>query len=313
MLVVSRNGPELLPRNPNAFGRYPLDRAAHHRRDAAWLKAAMGDDTQNVVIPFHQGKPLMYESGSLYHVRALATHIHAELGRQDSPLLFLGIDGNQDAYFACEIADPTSLDSYGQFLDLRMAGPRMEAKELSIVGAAKAIFEWHENNRFCAKCATPSDVAEAGWKRVCPNCKREHFPRLDPVVIMTPVLGDRVLLGRQKMWPRGMYSALAGFIEPGETIEEACARETLEEAGLVVTNVRLHSTQPWPFPHSLMIGVICEVEADTLRIDELELESARWFTREEAKQLVAVKHSDSFAPQGFAIAHQLLKTWSEES
>ncbi|MDX2276773.1 MAG: NAD(+) diphosphatase [Hyphomonadaceae bacterium] len=312
MLVVLHKGPALSPHNPNAFARYPLDRAGHRRSDQAWLDAAMGDDTQNVVIPFYQGKPLITENGPLYHARALATHIYHELGRPDSPLIFLGIDGNGDAYFACEIADPATLETLGQFMDLRMAGMRMDARELPIVGCAKAVLEWHENNRFCAKCGTPSDVAEAGWKRVCPNCRREHFPRVDPVVIMLPVLGERVLLGRQRMFPRGMYSALAGFVEPGETIEEAAARETLEEAGLVVTRVHAHSTQPWPFPHSLMIGAICEVEADTLKVDEHELETARWFTRDEARLLIEGKHPDCFAPPPFAIAHHLLKSWAEE-
>lgn len=313
MLVISHKGPTLLPHNPNAFGRYPLDRAAHRRRDDGWLHAAMADDTQNVVIPFHHGRPLVVESGPVYVAKALATHIHRELGAHDSPLLFLGIDGNQDAYFACEVGDPSSLESYGQFLDLRTVGPRMDPKELSIVGCAKAVLEWHDKNRFCAACGARSQAAEAGWKRVCAQCAREHFPRVDPVVIMTPIFDGRILLGRQKIWPQGMHSALAGFVEPGESIEEAVARETLEEAGLVVTQVRQHSVQPWPFPHSLMIGVACDVEADTVRVDEHELESARWFTRDEAKLLIAAKHPDAFAPPPFAIAHQLIKAWAEAS
>jgi NAD+ diphosphatase len=312
MMVISHKGPALLPHNPNAFGRYLLDRAAHHRRDDAWLKAALADNTQTTMIPFHEGRPLVMESGALYLARGLATLVYTEFGRHDAPLLFLGIDGNQDAYFACEISDPASLETYGQFMDLRAAGPRFDPKELPIVGCAKAIFEWHDKNRFCAACGARSESAEAGWKRVCTQCAREHFPRVDPVVIMAPTLGDRMLLGRQKIWPKGMHSALAGFIEPGETIEEAVARETLEEAGLVVTHVRLHSTQPWPFPHSLMIGAICDVEADTVRVDEHELESARWFTREEAKLLVAAKHPEAWAPPAFAIAGQLIKSWAEE-
>ncbi len=129
---------------------------------------------------------------------------------------------------------------------------------------------------------------------------------------MLPTFGDVCFLGRQRAWPRGMHSALAGFIEPGEAIEEAVARETLEEAGLKVREVRMHSTQPWPFPHSLMIGVLCEVEDDRETVDTTELESGRWFTREEAKLLIAAKHPDAWAPPPFAIAHQLLKTWSQE-
>jgi NAD+ diphosphatase len=311
MLVVSRRGPALAPHNPNAFGRYPLDRAAHRRRDDAWLREALADDTQTTLLVFHQGKPLVMESGPTYFARALAGHVYAELGRHDSPLLFLGIDGNEDAYFACEITDRATLESYGQFMDLRSAAPRFDAKEMSIVGCAKAVLEWHDKNRFCAACAARSEPAEAGWKRVCTQCAREHFPRVDPVVIMVPTFNGRILLGRQKIWPAGMHSALAGFIEPGESIEEAVARETLEEAGLVVTNVRQHSTQPWPFPHSLMIGAICDVANDATRVDEHELESVRWFTPEEARLLVAAQHPDAWMPPPFAIAHQLVKSWAE--
>lgn len=301
----------LLPHNPNAFARSPLDRAGHRRRDSAWIATALADD-QTVVAAFNSLRPLTYESGPRLFIRWLGGHVVAELGQSEPPPLFLGVDKNGSAHFACEVADTEALRDYGQFSELRGAGPRLEADQLAILGCAKAVFEWHEKNQFCANCGARSQSAEAGWKRVCPDCKREHFPRVDPVVIMLPTLGDKCLLGRQAMWPKGMHSALAGFIEPGETIEEAVARETLEEAGLVVREVRLHSTQPWPFPHSLMIGAICDVENEEIRLDQLELESARWFTREEARLLLVGKLPHVFAPLSFAIAHQLLKTWAEE-
>jgi len=193
-----------------------------------------------------------------------------------------------------------------------MLGPRLSRDDLAILGPAKSIFEWHARNGYCANCGTPTLIVEAGWRRDCPSCSVEHYPRFDPVCIMVPTFGDKVFLGRQRAWPRGMHSALAGFIEPGEAIEEGVARETLEEAGLKVREVRMHSTQPWPFPHSLMIGVLCEVEDDRETVDTTELESGRWFTRDEAKLLIVGKHPDAWAPPPFAIAHQLLKTWSEE-
>lgn len=297
--------------NPNAFSATPLDRAGHRRRDAAWLAAALEDDTQTLMVLFHQGKPLLSTSGPGKFIRYLAAHTFKELGDPTMPLLFLGIDSNQDAHFAFEIADPGSVADYGVFEELRAAGPRLSGDQIAELGAARAVLDWHARNRFCAKCGAPSQAAEAGWKRVCDACQIEHFPRVDPVVIMIPLFGERCLLGRQKAWPPGMYSALAGFIEPGETIEAAAARETLEEVGLVVTDVRLHSTQPWPFPHSLMIGALCDVTGNAVVVDEHELEGARWFTREEARALIAGTHGDCFAPPPFAIAHQLLKTWSE--
>lgn len=300
----------LLPHNPNAFTRSPLDRAGHRRKDEAWLKDAMGND-QTRLLAFNKGRPFLYESGGGLFIRWLAMQVHAQLGDRDLPLIFLGLDSHQAPHFACEVADPSALGDLGIFEELRPAAPRLEADKLPIIGTVRAVYEWHGRNRFCANCGTPSRVVEAGWVRKCDACNAEHYPRVDPVCIMVPTYGDKCFLGRQRPWPKGMHSALAGFIEPGEAIEEAVARETLEEAGLKVRHVTTHSTQPWPFPHSLMIGVLCEVEDDKDTVDTTELESGRWFTREEAKLLIAMKHPDAWCPPPFAIAHQLLKTWSE--
>jgi len=300
----------LLPHNPNAFTRSSLDRASLLRKDEAWLAKAL-EDPQALLLPFNKGRPYLCESGEKLFVRWLAPHVYGLHGDKGLPLIFLGNDTNGDPNFACEIADPSALGDLGFFEELRPAAPRLEYDKLPIVGTAKALFEWHGRNKYCANCGTPSRVIEGGWVRKCDACNAEHYPRVDPVCIMVPTFGDKCFLGRQKPWPKGMHSALAGFIEPGEAIEEAVARETLEEAGLSVKHVEMHSTQPWPFPHSLMIGVLCEVEDANDKVDTTELESGRWFTRDEAKLLIAAKHPDAWAPPPFAIAHQLLKTWSE--
>ncbi|MES1201279.1 MAG: NAD(+) diphosphatase [Pseudomonadota bacterium] len=299
-----------LPRNPNAFANSPLDRAAHHRRDPAWLDAALRAPTTELIV-FHERRPFIVEREGDAETGWMGAHAAAAIAPPGAPLLFLGLDPHGDARFAIEIPDASPLENVGRFEELRGIGPRLSADDVAILGCARALFDWHARHGFCANCGARSEIAEAGWKRICPACKSEHFPRVDPVVIMTPVRGDRVLLGRQAKWPKGMHSALAGFMEPGETIEEAVARETFEEAGLRVNAVRLHSTQPWPFPSQLMIGVIADVESDEAKVDEHELESVRWFTREEARQLIAGKHPDCWAPPAFAIAHQLIKSWAE--
>jgi NAD+ diphosphatase len=298
-----------LPRNLNAFANSPLDRAGHHRRDPYWLASA-AEAPETRLIAFFQGMPFIVEREGALGAGWLDAHAATAIAPDETPLLFLGNDTSGSAHFAIDIPDAEVLAGAGRFEDLRAIAPRLEADDLAILGCAKAIFEWHARNGFCAKCGTATAMVDAGWKRECAACKSEHFPRVDPVVIMVPVLGERCLLGRQARWPAGMHSALAGFVEPGETIEEAVARETLEEAGLVVNAVRLHSTQPWPFPSSLMIGALCDVENDVVTIDGDELESARWFTREEARQLIAGKHPNAFAPPPVAIAHQLLKSWA---
>ena len=301
----------LLPHNPNAFTRSPLDRAGHHRRDKTWLEAALAaPETQ--LVPFHRHQPFVMDDGGVVAPGWLNGAARSRIAPPDATVLFLGVDPKGAAHFALDIPDPAPLGELGRFEDLRALGPLLSRDDLAILGPAKSIFEWHARNGYCANCATPTLIVEAGWRRDCPSCSAEHYPRLDPVCIMVPTFGEKVFLGRQRAWPKGMHSALAGFIEPGEAIEEAVARETLEEAGLKVREVRMHSTQPWPFPHSLMIGVLCEVEDDRETVDTTELESGRWFTREEAKLLIAAKHPDAWAPPPFAIAHQLLKTWSEE-
>lgn len=302
-----RSDRSLSPHNPNAFARSPLDRAGHLRGDGAWQAKALASPESRLAL--------------LHRLRVFVTQVDGATGTgwlsggaqaavAPAFVLFLGLDAEGRPHFALDVTDADAMGDLGRFEELRALAAVLPHDDLAMLGCARAVFEWHAKNQFCATCGSASIVVEAGWKRQCPSCGREHFPRVDPVVIMLPVHGEACLLGRQRGWPRGMMSALAGFIEPGETIEEAVARETQEEAGLQVHAVHLHSTQPWPFPHSLMIGAICEVAARDLKIDEAELESARWFTRDEARALIAGVHEGCFCPPPFAIAHQLLKHWA---
>jgi NAD+ diphosphatase len=202
-----------------------------------------------------------------------------------------------------------------KLLDLRSIAMRglFEADLLGELGGAKAILSWHDRHRFCANCGAASRVSAAGWRRDCDACKAQHFPRVDPVVIMLAIDGERCVLGRQRHFAPGMYSALAGFLEPGETIEDAVRREIQEEAGIACTQVSYHASQPWPFPSSLMIGCFARAPSAPLNVDLNELEHARWFTRAEAAAMLAHTHPEGMSvPQAFAIAHHLIKAYVEQ-
>jgi NAD+ diphosphatase len=185
-------------------------------------------------------------------------------------------------------------------------------EHLPPIAEAKAMLHWHARHRFCSNCGVKTDMVDGGWKRVCPTCEGQHFPRTDPVVIMLAVIGDRCLLGRSGRFAASMWSCLAGFVEPGEAIEDAVRRETLEEAGIRCGRVSYFRSQPWPFPMSLMIGCHAEALNDDIVIDRTELEDARWFTRDEVALMLMRKHPDGLGtPPPVAIAHHIIRAWVE--
>lgn len=300
----------------NTFAGNPLDRASERRGDASWL-AEMQASPESLAIALWNGRPLVEKTpeGGL-QIAYLPATMSDELAGGAERLLFMGL-WKETAVFAVDIeggVDPAEgpLRGLGAFEDLRAVAMRLPPADAAMAATAKSMFEWRRRHRHCAACGEPSLVVDGGWKRQCPACKAEHFPRTDPVVIMLPYLEDRCMLGRQAAWPAGMFSALAGFVEPGESIEEACARELAEEAALKTRSVRYHSTQPWPYPSSLMIGLIAEVEDDQAAPDQTELSEVRWFTRAEARDLLEGKIEGVFAPGPMAIAHQLIKAWADE-
>ena len=303
----------------NTFAGNPLDRASYHRTDPDWLAAQLTDPASRGIALWN-GKPLVRLDADAAAIAYLPVGLTASLaggeGGNQERLLFLGLDRGE-AVFAVDLeggADPAvgPLEGMGTFEELRGVALKLPAPEAAIVATAKSMFEWRRRHGHCSFCGQPSEPVDGGWKRKCPACGGEHFPRTDPVVIMLPYKGDRCLLGRQAQWPAGMFSALAGFLEPGESIEEACARELHEEAGLHTRRVRYHSAQPWPFPSSLMIGLLAEIEDDEAAPDQTELSEVRWFTRAEARDLLAGQVEGAFAPRPMAIAHQILKAWVEE-
>jgi NAD+ diphosphatase len=299
----------------NTFAGNPLDRASGRRGEPAWIAARLADPA-SVALVVWNGQPLV-ETGPngrprlAYVLAAMA----GELSGGPERLLFLGL-WKDAAVFAVDLEGPSDpvegpLEGLGRFEDLRGLAMDLPPDEAAIAATAKQMFEWRRRHRHCAVCGQPSAVVDGGWKRRCPACDAEHFPRTDPVVIMLPFHGERCMLGRHANRPGGMFTALAGFLEPGETIEEACARELDEEAGLRTLKVRYHSTQPWPYPSSLMIGLLAEVENDEGVPDQTELAEVRWFTRAEARNLLHGKLDGVRAPPPLAIAHQLIKAWTE--
>ncbi|GLI21607.1 NAD+ diphosphatase [Xanthobacter flavus] len=288
----------------------PLDRACH-------LRAGAADLLDHPSARFYLlGGELVALKGAGPAFDPLFDRAEAE-ARGRGEALFLGIEGDGAPRFAMGF-DPglrETLEGEGLTVtDLRTIAVSglIAPQHLGPVACGKALRAWHTRHGFCANCGAASRIVDAGWRRDCPSCGAQHFPRTDPVVIMLTARGDRCLLGRQPHFAPGMWSTLAGFVEPGETIEDAVRRETLEEAGVRTGKVRYLASQPWPFPMSLMIGCIAEATSEELVIDRNELEDARWFGRDEVTLMLTRTHPDGlFVPPPIAIAHHLIRNFIE--
>lgn len=286
-----------------AFAGSRLDRADHIRADPDRLESLM--DWRARLLRLDGLDPEITPDGKL----AWGTLADAA---PDSELVFLGLRDGKGCF--AEVAAKLIGSVAPANPRLWAAMSALDPEELATYGAARSLVDWHARHRFCARCGAPTRLAKGGWQRNCTNdaCKGEHFPRVDPVTIMLVEHSGRLLLGRQQRFPPRRFSALAGFVEPGESIEEAVAREVLEEAGVRVTSVSYIASQPWPFPSSLMMGCHAVAADDALTIDTTELEEADWFTREEVAAAMAGGEGGRFlAPPPQAIAHHLLKWWLE--
>lgn len=296
------------------FAGGQLDRAGLRRRDRAWLAEAL-ESAQARFVCFAGLAPFCLEAdGGALEAGWLSGHARAMLPVLGDPV-FLGLDAEGAPHFglalepAADAEDGPLAGIGGAFQEMRAAAMRLSAGDTAALGAARSLLDWHARHGYCANCGTPTTPAEGGWKRICPACRAEHFPRTDPVVIMLPVAGERCVVGRQGRFPPGMWSALAGFVEPGESLEEAIARETMEEVGVRVHGARYLASQPWPFPSSLMLGFLAECEAGDLLVDRDELEDACWLSRAEVRAGLAGE-GPSYFPPPVAIAHWLLQAWA---
>jgi NAD+ diphosphatase len=287
------------------FSGSAFDRADHLRGDVAAL-ATLLQHPQARILQLQGFNPALTEEGALVWGE-LQGHEPAEA--RDASLILLGLLEGIPHFVGLQMhsAEAPLYRTPRTMEVLSLLGPQ----DMSTYGTARSLIDWHGRHRFCGKCGGATVAHRAGWGRRCSVCESEHFPRVDPVVIMLAEHGDRALLGRQASWPKGRYSALAGFLEPGETVEEAVARELFEEAGVRASAVRYVTSQAWPFPAQLMLACIAEVQDDALRIDTHELEDAVWLSRDEIRAALAGDPNARFLlPPVYAVAHSLLQHWA---
>jgi NAD+ diphosphatase len=303
------------------FNFNPLNRHSDKRDDHAFIEQLRSDPAARFVL--FDGDVPLFRQGNTPDPWFAAGETFA-FG-QPLNSIFLGQDTDGSGRFALAIEfDETLHDSAHEKpsptagferIDLRSVAMRdlVAAGTLGMLAEAKSMLDWHRRHSFCSNCGSASRVTTAGWQRICDACGTRHFPRVDPVVIMLVIDGERCLLGRQRQFAPGMYSALAGFVEPGETAEDAVRREVMEEAHVTCGRVAYFATQPWPFPSSLMIGCFAQASDTEIIVDTNELEDARWFSREEVAAMLAGTHADGLsAPKPFAIAHHLLRAYVEK-
>jgi NAD+ diphosphatase len=296
----------------NLFSAGPLDRKSDLRRDQAWIAQRLRD-TESRFVPVWRTRSFINGREPVYLDGAQAATL---LGAAD-PVVFLG-EWQDRAWFALEMSK-LEPDSYpdalraGEFKDIRFASFGMHRDHAAVLAYARAILVWHRRHRYCGRCGGATQSLEAGHVRECvnPDCSKKHFPRTDPSIIVLVHAEHEgrqyCLLGRQAEWPPNVYSCLAGFVEPGESLEDAVAREVFEESGVRVDGVHYHSSQPWPFPGSLMLGFMAEAKMQEVKVDGEELEDARWFAYEDFRD--AIKTQKLMVPPPVSIAYRLVEHW----
>jgi NAD+ diphosphatase len=307
--------PDLGPKPSLGYIANALERAAERRVDDAFVAALVADDGARC---YAIGGELIVLKKGANGLDPLFTPAEVSALAATTETIFLGLL-DRAGRFGIGL-DAKATEALKSRTDLHISDLRSIAVQgltdnghLSCIAEAKALLHWHARHRFCANCGAPTRLVQGGWRRDCPACEVEHFPRTDPVVIMLAVTGDRCLLGRSRRFVPNMWSCLAGFVEPGESIEQAVRRETLEEAGIACGRVSYFASQPWPFPMSLMIGCHAEALTSDIVVDRTELEDARWFDREEIALMLQRRHPDGLGtPPPVAIAHHIIRAWVED-
>jgi len=289
---------------PNSLAGPYLNRVADWRKDEERLRALL-DDPQTLIVPVWRSRSLVIQHETTLTAQFISGI--TTLGAIDRTELVLLGEFREHACFAIELAADASprLEAPGQFRDLRTIAGELPPDEAGVLAYARAMITWRARHRFCGRCGARSLPAQGGHVLRCsdPTCGTQQFPRIDPAIIVLITDGERALLGRQAAWPPGRYSTIAGFVEPGESLEDAVVREALEETGVVVDRVDYHSSQPWPFPSSLMLGFIARAATTGIDLRDAELEDARWFTREDlATGAVAL-------PPPHSISFRLIEEW----
>jgi NAD+ diphosphatase len=292
-------------REPNVFAGPYLDRAAHLRKDAEFLASALRDP-EGLLVPVWQSRSLLRRDGGGWSAGFVSITHELRFSMPDAELVLLGLFRGK-ACFAAELpgADPPVIPPGTAFEDLRLAGGQLPQDEAGLLAYARAMVLWRQRHRYCGCCGSAMQSTSAGHVMKCPNaaCGAEHFPRLDPAIIVLVTDGERALLGRQASWPEGRYSTIAGFVEPGESLEDAVAREVLEETGVMVTEASYHSSQPWPFPSSLMVGFTAHAAPGAVAKADEELEDVRWFTRED------IASGSAGLPPPQSVSFRLIEDW----
>jgi NAD+ diphosphatase len=307
--------PDLGPKPRLGYTSSLIERAAELRIDAAALAQLEKDRRARAYVI---GGELVVLKRAADVCDPLFTLEEARALGRPAEIVFLGLIERAPRFaVALDPAIAEALKARDQFVvtDLRSIAVRglVAADHLPPLAEGKALLNWHARHHFCSNCSAATNVVEAGWRRDCPSCHAQHFPRTDPVAIMLPVEGERCVLGRSHRFQPGMWSCLAGFVEPGEAIEDAVRRETREEAGIICGRVSYFASQPWPFPTSLMIGCHAEALSRDIVIDRVELDDARWFDREEVATMLLRSHPDGLTtPPTVAIAYHIIRAWVEE-